>query len=76
MGERKADMEQARAKAGDEANPYAIAFKVITAHRAKYEKMSELQSLDPLPKPTIDSSGRMHFDLTMDGHSVVLLQLK
>ena len=38
MGERNADMEQARAKAGDEANPYAIAFEVMTTHRAKYEK--------------------------------------
>jgi xylan 1,4-beta-xylosidase len=76
MGERNADMEQARAKAGDEANPYEIAFKVMTAYQAKYEKMSALHSLDPLPKPTIDSTGRMHFNLTMDGHSVVLLRLE
>ncbi|MCP4787719.1 MAG: hypothetical protein GY903_06550 [Fuerstiella sp.] len=76
MGERKADMEQARARAGDEANAYAIALKVMTTHQARYEKMSELHSLDPLPKPTISSSGQMHLDLAMDGHSVVLLQLK
>ncbi len=76
MGERNADMEQARAKAGDEADPYVNAFEVMTTHQAKYEKMSVLHSLDPLPKPTIDSSGRMHFDLTMDGHSVVLLRLE
>ena len=38
--------------------------------------MSKLHSIDPLPNPTIDSSGRMHFDLMMDGHAVVLLQLE
>ena len=69
-------MEQARSKASDEAKPFAIALKVMTAYQTKYEEMSKLHSLDPLPKPTIDSWGRMHFDLTMDGHSVVLLQLK
>ncbi|QEG00172.1 Beta-xylosidase [Stieleria maiorica] len=76
MGERSADMEQARAEVRDEANPYAIAIKVMAANRAKYEEMSKLQPLDPMPKPTLDRSGRMHFDLTLDGHSVVLLQLK
>lgn len=76
MGERNADMQQARAKSGDEANAYAIALEVMASHRAKYEKMSKLHSPDPLPTPTIDSSGRMHFDLTMDGHAVVFLQLK
>ena len=48
----------------------------MTAHQAKYERMSKLHSLDPLPNLTIDSSGRMHFDLMMDGHAVVLLQLE
>jgi hypothetical protein len=76
MVERNADMQQARAKSGDEADAYAIALKVMAAHRAKYEKMSKLHSPDPLPTPTIDSSGGMHFDLTMDGHAVVLLQLE
>ncbi len=76
MGERNADMERVRARAGDEAKPFAIAARVMAAHQAKYERLSKLQSLDPLPNPIIDSSGRMHFDLTMDGHTVVLLQLK
>jgi len=38
--------------------------------------MSKLNSHDPLPNSTIDSSGRIHFDLTMDGHTVVLFQLE
>ena len=77
MGERNADMKQARAKAGDQAKPYAITLKkVMTVHQAKYERMSKLHSLHPLPNLTNDSSGRMHFDMTMDGHTVVLLQLE
>lgn len=76
MGKRNADIKQARAKAGDQANPYAIALKVMTARRAEYERMSKLHSLDPLPNPTNVSSGRMHFDLSMDGHTVVFLHLE
>ena len=76
-GTKQQYLKQARAKADHEANPYAIALSnVIAANQAKYERMSKLHSLDPLPKPTIVSSGRMHFDLTMDGHAVVLLQLE
>lgn len=77
MGERNADIKQARAKAGGEAKSYgAVLDGVMTEHRAKYEEMSKLHSLDPLPSPVIGPPGRMHLDLMMDGHSVVLLQLE
>jgi xylan 1,4-beta-xylosidase len=76
MGHRNADMKQARARADDEANPYAIAVEVMAAHQSEYEEMSVLHSLAPFPEPTIDSSGQMRFDLMMDGHSVILLRLE
>ena len=74
MGQRDVDMKRARTKAF--AKHSAIASRVMAAHRAKYEKMSRLHSLDPQPTVSTDSSGRMHFELMMDGHSVVFLRLE
>ncbi|QDU88422.1 Beta-xylosidase [Pirellulimonas nuda] len=76
MAERNADMKHVRAKVADNAKTHAITRKVMAAHRAKYEELSKLHSVDPLPKPTVDSLGRMHFDLMLDGHAVVVLQLR
>jgi hypothetical protein len=76
MGQRDLDMKRARTKVGEGVKASVIATKVMAAHRAKYEKMSGLHSLHPLPAASTDSSGRMYFDLMMDGHSVILLRLE
>jgi len=75
MHERKADMERASAEAGENANPYAVAFKVMAANRAKYERMSALSDIES-PSLTVDPSGSIHFDLELDGHSVIHLRLE
>jgi len=75
MHERKADMDRARAKAGDSANPYAVAFEVMAANRAKYERMSALSDMES-PSLTVDPSGSVRFDLELDGHSVIHLRLE
>ncbi|TWU44822.1 Beta-xylosidase [Rubripirellula tenax] len=81
MSQRDVDIKQARTEAGNGAKHTAIASKVMTAqvmtaHRSKYEKMSELHSLDPPPTASTDASGQIHFDLMMDGHTVVFLRLE
>jgi len=74
MHAQKADMNQARAEAGENANPYAVAAKVMGANRARYERMSVLSDMAS-PSLTLDPSGRVHFDLELDGHSVIHLRL-
>lgn len=76
MGQRNADMKEVQAGSGGGAKPVAIAMEVMSAHRAEYERLSELHKLDPLPTPNRDSSGQLHFELTMDGHSVIFLRLE
>jgi xylan 1,4-beta-xylosidase len=76
MGRRNADIARARAGTGNKAKYSVIAARVMKTHRARYEKMSKLHSLEPLPNPAIGASSQMHIDLTMDGYTVVLLQLK
>lgn len=48
--------------------------EVIRKNRAKYERMSKLSDMPP-PVLTKDANG-LHFDLELDGHSVVLLRLE
>jgi xylan 1,4-beta-xylosidase len=76
MHRRAADMADARAEAGQDADPLAIAISVMSKHREKYERMSELPSLDPLPQLSRDASGTIRFDLDLDGHSVFHLRLQ
>jgi hypothetical protein len=68
-------MAAARAKAGEDANPYAIAAVVMAAHREKYERMSILTPLMPLPRLSADASG-LRFEVALDGHSVIHLRLE
>lgn len=75
MHEQRADMGRARAAAGENANPYAVAIEVMAANKAKYEQMSTLSEMEP-PPLTVDSSGKVRFDLELDGHSVVHLRLE
>jgi len=75
MHEQKADMDRARAAAGEKANPYAIAFDVMAANRARYERMSTLSQMES-PPLRFDPSGSIHFDLKLDGHSVIHLRLE
>jgi xylan 1,4-beta-xylosidase len=76
MHDRAADMANARSEAGEDANPFAIAVSVMAKHREKYERTSELSSLDPLPELSRDTSGTIGFDLELDGHSVIHLRLQ
>ena len=76
VGERNADLKRFLDKAGDQLNPRAAQRQVMAAHRSKYETMSKLHAIDPLPHPMVDSAGRMHFDLMMDGHTVIFIQLE
>jgi len=75
MHEQKADMDRARAEAGENANPYAVAFEVMAANKAKYERMSKLSDMEP-PPLTVGPSGSVRFDLELDGHSVIHLRLE
>ena len=75
MHQREADMARARAKAGENANPYAVALEVMAKNRARYERMSALSEIIP-PPLTTEPSGRIHFDLNLDGHSVVHVRLE
>jgi hypothetical protein len=76
-GKRDADVKKTLAKFSDQPWPHAVALtRAMAVNRNKYEIMSKLHSLDPLPKPTLNSSGQMHFDLTMDGHTVLFLRLE
>jgi xylan 1,4-beta-xylosidase len=75
MHKQKADMDRARVAAGDNANPYAVAFEVMAANRTKYERMSVLSDMES-PSLTVDHSGSVRFDLEMDGHSVIHLRLE
>jgi xylan 1,4-beta-xylosidase len=76
MHEQKADMEKERAVMGEDANPYAVAFKVISENRPKYERMSRLSTMKALPRLTADGAGGFYIDLELDGHSVVHLRLR
>ena len=75
MHEQKADMDRARAEVGENANPYTVAFEVMAANRAKYERMSVLSDMES-PSLTVDPSGSVRFDLELDGHSVIHLRLE
>jgi len=75
MHEQKTDMDRARAEAGENANPYAVAFEVMAANKAKYERMSKLSDMEP-PPLTVGPSGSVRFDLELDGHSVIHLRLE
>ena len=76
MRERQADMAAARNEAGEDANPYGIAIEVMAKHRAKYERLSNLAPLEPLPVLTEGESGSSSLQLRLDGHSVVHLRLE
>ncbi len=75
MPGQQADMERAEAGMGEKANPYAVAFKVRATHKTKYERMSDLSDMEP-PLLRAEPSGRLQFDLKLDGHSVVYLRLE
>lgn len=75
ISQRDADIKRAQANADETARNKAITSRVMAVHRGKYETVSKLHSVDPPPKPIVALSGRMHFDLTMDGHTVVFLRL-
>ena len=70
------DMEKERARMGEDANVYAVAMRVMAANRAKYASMSRLSELEPLPELSVDDLGRIHFDLSLEGHSVINLRLE
>jgi hypothetical protein len=74
--EQKADLEKAREGMVDDADLFAAAVRVIMANREKYLGMSRLSRLDSLPDLSVDDSDRIHFDLTLEGHSVVRLRLE
>ena len=76
LREQKADMEKERARMGVDANVYAVAMKVMAGNRAKYVSMSRLRELETLPELSVDDLGRIHFDLTLEGHSVINLRLE
>ncbi len=77
IGKRDADVKKTRAEFRDQPRPDAVALRrAMAVNRNEYEMMSKLHSLDPLPKSTRDESGQMHFDLTMDGHTVFFLRLE
>ncbi|WP_222436181.1 hypothetical protein [Rubripirellula reticaptiva] len=77
IGKRDSDVKKTLSKYRDQRRPDAVALRrAMAVNRNEYELMSNLHSLDPLPKPTRDSSGQRHFDLTMDGHTVLLLRLE
>lgn len=69
--EHRADMDAARDAMGEDADPFAVAIRVMFEHREKYERMSALSPLDPLPAMT---GGEIA--LRLDGHSVVYLRLE
>ena len=76
MHDQQADMARARAKAGEDANPFAIALSVMATHRSKYERASALSPLDPLPVLSGKVSEPLHVDLELGGHSVIHLRLE
>jgi len=76
MGERTRDLQQAFAEAGEDYDFYAVAYAVLMENRDKYEQMSPLATLDPVPELWCDASGQIQLDLTLDGHSVVHLRLE
>lgn len=73
--EQKADVEKVRSELGADASVLAVAIHVMARHRNKYEQMSALDVLEPLPSPSLDDAGRSQFDLELSGHSVVRLLL-
>jgi len=75
MHEQKADMDRARAAAGENANPYAVAIAVMAANKAKYERMSALSEMDS-PPLTVAPSGSVRFNVELDGHSVIHLRVE
>ena len=74
--EKNSDIQLATAAAGEDANPYVIAYEVMIENHDKYEQMSPLATLDPVPELRCDASGQIQLDLTLDGHSVVHLRLE
>jgi len=74
--EQKADMDKARAEMGEDANPYAVAVGIMMANRDKYIEMSRLSELEELPDLSVDNSGRIYFELELEGHSVINLRLE
>jgi hypothetical protein len=61
---------------GEEANVFAVALKVMSAHREKYLRMSKLSQLETPPELSVDDSGRIHLDVKLEGHSVIRLRLE
>jgi N-acetylglutamate synthase-like GNAT family acetyltransferase len=48
---------------------------LIQKNKAKYKRLSELSRMNS-PALTRDAAGQLHYDLALDGHSVVFLRLK
>jgi xylan 1,4-beta-xylosidase len=74
--QQKSDIDTAFAKKADDQDIYTVAAGVMAINHEKYLSMSKLSQLEILPHLSENISGKIHFDLQLEGHSVVNLHLE
>jgi xylan 1,4-beta-xylosidase len=74
--QQKSDIDTAFAKKADDQDIYTVAAGVMAINHEKYLGMSKLSQLEILPHLSENTSGKIHFDLQLEGHSVVNLHLE
>ena len=73
--QQKSDIETAFVKKAEDADIYTFTAGVMAVNREKYLSMSKLSQLETLPELFVDDSGIIHFELQLEGHSVIKLHL-
>ena len=76
MHEQAVDVEKIRKELGDDASAFAVMLHAMARHRKKYEKLSELSPLKPLPAVSVEAANRIQMDIELSGHSVVYVRLE
>ena len=74
--QQKSDLKTASAKKTEDANIYTIAAGVLAINREKYLSMSKLSQLETPPELFVDDSGIIHFEVQLEGHSVINLRME